>query len=339
MKLASIARRVVLFGGAPLLAVVLLYYSLRGVEWRQVAHVVSNANPGWLALSLVAATCTLFLRACRWRIILNAEGSVSVSTVFGATAAGYFGNNFLPARAGELVRIFLISARSGLDGRYVLATAVAERVLDALALVVVGAAVLMLVPAPPGWLASAQWPMAILAGVAALAAALLPRFGAGGRWLLQLVPLPSSWRAPLASTMDQALRGLFAFRDRRRMVGFVALTVVIWSLDVLGVFLGGRALGLPLPVSAAFLLIVGLGLGSALPATPGYVGIYQFVAVTVLTPYGLSRSDAIAFILFAQAQSYLVIGCWGGFGLWHYFRSGPLRRPVATGHGYGSRRT
>ena len=37
-------------------------------------------------------------------------------------------------------------------------------------------------------------------------------------------------------------------------------------------------LGLVIPFPVAFLLNAGLGLGSALPSTPGYVGIYQFVA-------------------------------------------------------------
>ena len=54
-------------------------------------------------------SATLFLRPCRWRILLNAEGHVSVPAAFWATAAGLFGNNFLPARAGELVRTYMIS--------------------------------------------------------------------------------------------------------------------------------------------------------------------------------------------------------------------------------------
>ena len=67
--------------------------------------------------------------------------------------------------------------------------------------------------------------------------------------------------------------------------------------------------------------MTGMGLGSALPSTPGYVGIYQFVAVTVLTPFGFSRTDAIAYILVAQALGYVVIGIWGSIGLLKYRRS------------------
>src|SRR5688572_18255758 len=105
------------------LAAVLLYYSLRGIDWRQVGRIVAGAEPARLLLTVVLGTIALGFRAVRWRILINAEGAVSVPAAFWATAAGYFGNNFLPARAGELVRTFMISSRSGLDGAYVLATA------------------------------------------------------------------------------------------------------------------------------------------------------------------------------------------------------------------------
>src|SRR5436190_15809345 len=80
---------------ALLLAAALLYYSLRGIEWREVGHLVVGAKPGYLALMAGLGTVTLFLRAFRWRILLGAEGPVGIAAAFWATAAGYFGNNFL----------------------------------------------------------------------------------------------------------------------------------------------------------------------------------------------------------------------------------------------------
>src|SRR5688572_1511840 len=124
------------------LAAVLLYYSLRGIDWRELVRVVSGAQPSFLILTVVLGTIALALRAVRWRILLNAEGAVSVPAAFWATAAGYFGNNFLPARAGELVRTFMISSRNRLDAAYVLATALSDRAADAVALVLIAAVVL-----------------------------------------------------------------------------------------------------------------------------------------------------------------------------------------------------
>lgn len=316
---------------AAVLAAVLLFYSVREVEWRQVGRIAAHARLRYLGLSVAIATGTLILRSIRWRILLNAAGAVSAPAAFWATAAGYFGNNFLPARAGELVRTLMIASRFGLDSAYVLATALSERVADAVALVAIAAVALFTLPARPGWTAAAAKPLAILGIVGVLTIAVLPRLESLGRKVIGRAPLPLSVRPRLVSVMEQALRGMRAFHDAQRLVGFVGLTVVIWSLDALGTVVGGAALGLAIPVPVAFLLLASLGLGSALPSTPGYVGIYQFVAVTVLTPFGFSRTDAIAYILVAQALGYLVIGFWGALALLPYRSSRPRAMgPSAT---------
>jgi uncharacterized protein (TIRG00374 family) len=324
--------RTVTVGIAFALAAVLLYFSLRGIEWREVGRIAAGAAPGRLAAVLVIASAALLLRACRWFVLLEApelppEGGrrrLTVATVFWATAAGYFGNNFLPARAGELVRTMMISARSGLEVPYVLATALSERVADAVVLVGIAGAVLLTRAAPPGWLAGAIRPLAVLALIGAAGIVLLPLFGPQLQSLVGRAPIPDRFRAALSRAIDHALRGVRAFHDPRRLVPFGALTAAIWALDATGVVVGASALGLDVPFALAFLLIAGLGLGSALPATPGYVGIYQFVAVSVLTPFGYSRNDAIAYILVAQALGYVVIGFWGALGLVRYRRSRAL---------------
>jgi uncharacterized protein (TIRG00374 family) len=314
-------RRAISFSVVALLAAVLLYYSLRGIEWRQVARIVRGAAVGPLALAAAISSVTIFLRACRWRILLNAEGNVSVSTAFWATAAGYFGNNFLPARAGELVRTFMISSHSALESAYVLATALSERVADAVALVIITAAVLLTLPALPGWLAHAGRPFAIVGLLGGFCIAVLPLLESVARSVIERLPLPHAWRPKLIITMEHGLRGMRAFHDARRLSAFIALTLVIWSMDALATVIGAAALGLTMPLPIAFLLLASLGLASAMPSTPGYVGIYQFVAVTVLTPFGFSRTDAIAYILVAQALMYIVIGFWGSLGLLRYRRA------------------
>ncbi len=205
-------------------------------------------------------------------------------TAFWATAAGYFGNNFLPARAGELVRTFMISSRSGLGNAYVLATALSERVADA------------------GAGHDQRGRAADAAGAARMAGGRRPavrdRSGCSARSASRSCRSANRWRggdraraaaaraaSTLLAAMEHGLRGMRAFHDARRLTGFLALTVVIWCLDALGTVIGAAALGF---ASAAGGVPADrrLGLGSALPSTPGYVGIYQFVAVTVLTPFG-----------------------------------------------------
>jgi glycosyltransferase 2 family protein len=144
----------------------------------------------------------------------------------------------------------------------------------------------------------------------------LPHTGGLVESILKRLPLPTKFRDIFLRLASQVLEGLRAFHDWGRLAGFVALTVVIWSSDCLGVVLGAHALGLEISFPVALLLLTALGLGSALPSTPGYVGIYQFVAVTVLSPFGISKDAALAFILVQQALGYVVVTALGLPGLY-----------------------
>ena len=224
----------------------LLYYSLRGIAWRQVWILISGAKPAYLALLVRPRHRRMPPRAMRWRILpVRAEGDVGVSAAFWATSAGCSRNNFLPARAGELVRTFMISARSGLSKTYVLTTALSERVADAVALVVISALALLTLPAQPGWLAHAAKPFAVLGLCGVAAIAVLPRLHNRGKALLERLPMPHGLRAKLMVMLEHILRGIRAFHDSRRLLGFLGLTIVIWSTDAVGSMIGAKLWACP----------------------------------------------------------------------------------------------
>lgn len=300
------------------LAAALLYFSLRGIEWPRVWEAIAGARWQYLVAAALITSGSSFLRALRWRILLNAEGRFDVMTVFWATMAGYLGNNFLPARAGELVRTFIISSRSRLTRTYVLTTALSERMMDAIALVLWSSVVLIGVHPKPDWLDKASRTAAIAAGVGLLAVIVLPHTGNLCEAVIRRLPLPAGIRDRLLHFVEQILLGLKTFHDTRRFLGFTALTVLIWCADTVSIMVGSQALNLHLGVAAASLLICGMGLGSALPSAPGYVGIYQFVAVSVLTPFGVSKDDALAYILLVQAMGYVVVLLLGLPGLYKF---------------------
>ncbi len=306
------------------LAGVLLYYSLRGIDWRQVWVTVSTARVPFVLFSLFLMTAALFLRAFRWRVILNAEGNVTIPLAFWATSAGYLGNNVLPARAGEVIRSLMISSRTGMSKAFVLTTALSERVVDAIAVISISAVVLLTMKNRPGWLASAAKPFAILGICGVAAIILVPAFEVFWFRFLGLLPLSPKLRAQVEDALRNGLQGIRSFHDYSRLTRFVLLTAVIWCTDAFTTIVLAQAISVQITTAMAFLLTAGLALGSALPSTPGYVGIYQFVAVSVLAPFGLSRTDAVAYILLWQALNYLIVLTWGGIGF------SQQRRPIAT---------
>lgn len=298
------------------LAALLLVLAFRGVDWAAMWSRIRQARIELLALAFLTATVSYFIRGLRWRILLSADRPVSPLTAFWGICAGYLGNNFLPARAGELVRSALIARKTGIGVSYVLATAVVERVLDVVALVLISAGAVAALGSVPDWLVAATRVMAILAVAGLAAFYVLPRIHRQLEWLLARLVRAAGLRERLAGLLAQALLGLRSVQSAPRAGGFAGLTAVIWLMDAITLMIVAQAFSLALALPQALLLLAALGLASAAPSTPGYVGIYQFVAVTVLAPFGFTRAEALAFILGAQAVTYVVVIVWGLLGLW-----------------------
>jgi glycosyltransferase 2 family protein len=328
-KRGAIASRVTLVI-AIALAGVLLYLAFRGVDWAAMLHRLAQGQLDILALAFLTFTVSYCIRALRWRLLLSADRRIAPITVFWGIVVGYLGNNFLPARAGELIRSALLARKTGLSVSFVLATALVERVLDVVALVLIGfAAVATLAADVPAWLVAATRVMAVLAVAGLAVFVAIPRLERPLQRLLTRLLGERELTAKLSTLLTQFLLGMRAFQHRSRGAGFAALTVVIWLGDSLALILVARAFDLTLTLPEALLLIAALGLASAAPSTPGYVGIYQFVAVTVLAPFGFSRDAALAYIIAAQAVIYAVVIVWGALGLWALgFRRGEAASAV-----------
>jgi glycosyltransferase 2 family protein len=307
------------------LAAVLLYKALHGVDWAQVWLTVISARWGLLAGTSLISVFSFILRALRWRVLLNAGTATPLPAgmVFRANMAGYLGNNILPARAGEVIRSLLVSSQSSLSRAYVLTTAVSERMVDAIVLVLCGSVVLSQV-AKLAWMERVARTVTVAAAAGAVALMVLPHAEGLAQRAVRWLPFPPALKGRLEIMVGQILLAIRAFHNTGRFVKFALFTVGIWASDATGLILSAHALGLEVTIPAAVLLLTAMGLGSALPSTPGYVGIYQFAAVSVLGAFGIARDQALAYSLVTQALGYIVIGILGVPGF-----SGALTRAKA----------
>ena len=299
-----------------LLASVLLFLAFRGVSWNQMLAVLRGGRPDYLLLACLSLSVSYFFRGLRWRVLLSAEKLVAPIKVFWATMVGYLGNNLLPARAGELIRSVVLGRNANMSKSFIFGTILTERGVDVVALVLISMAALMSQEDMSGWLLDAVRVTAGLGLVALVGLFVVPRMERLLVNALSWLPLPSALRTWAINLLQQFLLGMRAFQHPGRALSFVGLTALIWLMDALVVIEVAQALYLTLALSEALLLIAALGLASAVPSTPGYVGVYQFVAVAVLAPFGFSQSEALAYIIAFQAMAYSVVIVWGFVGLW-----------------------
>jgi len=173
-------------------------------------------------------------------------------------------------------------------------------VSDAVVLVAIAAATLLLLPVRPGWLSHAAMPFGVVGSLGIAAIAISPRLEHPVAQILSLLPISGPVRDGVTRVIAGVVTAMRQFHQPARLCAFVSLTGAIWLVDGVTALLAGASLGLALTWPMVLLLNSALGLGSALPSTPGYVGVYQFVAISVLTPFGVSNSSALAYIVIGE---------------------------------------
>jgi uncharacterized protein (TIRG00374 family) len=303
-----------------LITVILLYFSLRNLDWGTFWETISHGHYWFMWLVLPIVSFNYFLRAFRWSLLITSDRKIPLIVVFWANMVGYLGNAYLPARAGELLRSAFLGEKSGLGTSFVLATALVERFLDVITLVIVGSITLALQGNIPPTLMKAIEIMAVLGFAGLVIILILPFYEDRILREMERLPWPEKVHRFLNRQVRRFLLGAHSLQNGRRLAGFMMMTCLIWLIDVVGTTLGVRIISQTLRLDQAFILLAALGLSSAIPSTPGYVGVYQFVALLVLVPFGFSQSEALAYILISQVLGYIVISFWGLIGLWQINR-------------------
>jgi len=303
---------------ALLLAGFFLFLAFRGVDWSAFWGALYSGRYEFLLLTIPISTASYYLRSIRWGVFVRAEKKIPIQTIFWANMVGYLGNSILPARAGEWVRSALLGGEGGIGTSFILATVLAERIFDVIALMLIGSMAFLLQAVIPGVLTTGLMFMAVVGGIGLVAFLMAPYFEKSILGFLEHFQGYPRVFLFLRTQITRFLGGMRTLHDPRRLTSIVLLTGVIWLMDAFSTTIGVRIIHQTLTIGHALVLLAALGLSSAIPSTPGYVGPYQFAAVTVLVPFGFSQAEALAFILISQVRQLFLVGFWGLIGAWKF---------------------
>jgi uncharacterized protein (TIRG00374 family) len=286
----------------------LLAYLFWTVDPREVAARLAQTRWGFLAASVVLNLASVWVRGWRWYYLFP-PGS-HPNHLFSALMIGYMGNNILPLRAGEIVRVY-IASRHGTRFWTTVATLVVERVLDGLAVGLMLAALFLALPMPR----ELRWPAAVFLAVDAAGVLFLAVIAlAPGRCADVVRALAGRWprleRRSLDALgiMSEGLRGV---RARHHLLPIVVSSVGIWVVLAFAVWTALHAAHLDLPLTASFAVLAFMGLGVSLPSSPGFVGVIQVATVLALALFSVPRTEALSFSLLFHAAQYVPVTLYG----------------------------
>jgi uncharacterized protein (TIRG00374 family) len=298
------------------LAIALLGWFLRHADLADVWVRVRQARVDLLVVGFLLVVLSFVIRAYRWQYLLRPIGPTRFRTAFRTTIIGAAALGVLPARAGDLLRPYLLARQEGLNTSATFATIVMERVLDLIAMLVLLALYVW------GTADSSRLPASLLRGIEASAA--IASAGAlvlvALTWVMATHPerigrlvfgaarvLPAAMADRLAGYARTFSGGFAVAREPQALAAALAWSFLLWFVIAGEIWLVALAFGIYMPFAGSFLLQALLVIGVAVP-TPGGVGSYhEAYRIGVTMFFGAANSAAVAAAIVTHAISYVPV--------------------------------
>jgi uncharacterized protein (TIRG00374 family) len=229
---------------------------------------------------------------------------------------GYLANNLLPARTGELARIYVFSRRTRVSKSAAAATVILERLIDALFLLGVAGIVSSFISLPDVVRRGALAVSAILLSAAVTLVLITVWRHRMAGWIVERGFFGGTLGRRLGGMLGRFAVGLGVLRNVRQGTLVLALTLLVWTLESLSVTFVLRSLSLDLPWTAALFVLIVISLSSILPTAPGAVGTYEFFSVAALKPFAVPDHQAVGLAVVLHATSLVLSTTMGLICLW-----------------------
>lgn len=273
------------------ISVVVLAAALMFVNPATLGADLRELDPGLALFGLGVLMFNYWLRALRFRLLLD-HGDGPIRGLFGVVCIYATLNYLLPARLGELSLPVLLKRVSGQTYSIGTASLIAARMLDL-------GSLLILIPLALAFSHAALPAWAVRSALIFLALSLA---GVGGAMFwLRSRPLDEPLDAPDASHVlgratrfaSRVTRHLALTARRSDLLPLAALSLGIWLCIALNFYVIVAAVGLDLPIIAAFVVTVVMIPLSFLPAQ-GFanLGTHEVAWLSVLLGLGLSADVA-----------------------------------------------
>lgn len=300
----SVTRKYVEFSALCLLALAILWWFGRKLDWHEVRQAVSHANPYLLGLAVLVISLAYVFRAARWGALLAPLSPASLRNLYVATTVG-FGAVFLLGRTGEVVRpvvLPMLDPKIRPSASFV--TIMVERIYDMIAVVLLFAVNLLWFQ-PPN--AGVEFGRVRTAGIVLLLVALAGVFGltqfrkksqGAIGWIRKKLEgrrfVPARLTRAILSVLEQLAGALRVLVNARELAVTVGWSAMIWLTIALANLLVFRAFGLPFGVTQTIFVLGWSLVGSLVPTPGGAAGAFHAATAAGLISLGVQRDTAAA---------------------------------------------
>ena len=289
-----------------LIGAALVYLSIRGIRFDDVIAGFKTVRYRYIFPPLMIFFFIQVLRSWRWGIILSPIEKVNQLSLFSITNVGFLAIVAIPARLGELARPYLITKKSHIQMSAALGTIFVERIVDSLTVLFIFVILLFFIPLPSWLIRASVVFFIIIALIFIVMILLILKRDMTIRVLDSFFKrLTGKYASRLNGLINYFIDGLKIIYDPKRFFYVIFLSAAIWLINGAAIYILFFAFNFTLPLVAAFVLMIIMMVGIAIPAAPGFVGNWHYFCVLGLSLFGIPKTDAFTF---AVIYHFLSIG-------------------------------
>jgi len=277
----------------------------RRIDWAAFARALTSLNPIWLIGAALFNVLSYVFTGFRVRQVLAPQTWMPIRDAYDAVVISNLATLVAPSRAGDLAKAAFVSRKQSIPVSRVLGAVAVERFGDVAMLILLAAALWFAVAFPP--MIRAGVTAFTIAGIGALAALLLAADwlpALAGRCVSLVVP---SWGPTIRAFLDGIFAGFRSAGGVRQFPGTLFWSLMIWISSAVAMWCVVEAFQLPVPWYAACFVLLVVNLGGVIPASPGSIGLYHYLAVVALTVWAVDPSVALGFAVVAHAAGIVVV--------------------------------
>lgn len=293
------------------ISLVCLWLALRNISFADLWAALAAARWIWVIPAVLGITVMSFIKAWRWQILFLPEHRVPFGAVYTAQSAGYLASNIFPGRIGEFVRLILLASDQPVSGARVLSTIVVERLLDLLSILAVLVLLLPFIQLPDWMMRSSQ----VLGFGALVATAIIVVLSFWKErvlgWAHRILGRVRFLNRPgVYASIEHLIDGFAALRGRRGPA-VVLLSFLAWAAVIGEAWAVRLAVQSDAPFTGMVFALVLTSLGMVAPSSPGYIGVFHFLVIEALRPFGVPQTTAMSIALIWHAVNYIMLSLSG----------------------------
>lgn len=312
--------RSVRFWVSLLVSLVFIGLFLRATHPREIADALEEVEYWWLLPGTAVLFLAILIRCYRWSVLMRPVASMGPGRLFPYAIIGYMANNLLPARAGEVVRAYVLGDREGVSKMGTFGTIAVERLFDGCTLVLM----LLIAGTVVGFEDGRLQVIAVVSAalfVAALAAFYILTLNEQRakrvthyflRWL------PDRFEHQAEGIADSLVGSLRSVHDVRSLLLVSATSAAAWTVEAGAYAVVGQGFDLDVGFGHYCLLLAAANLAIIIPTFFGGTGPFEWAAKLVLVGGGVAENVAGAYSIIAHAVVLIPTTLLGLVLLWSF---------------------